>query len=68
MSLKDDYKSPITIEITYSDLNGKDYKETFPVKTNMMSKMLWSSVTTGLDTKEATAIKNAVTTVVKTIK
>lgn len=68
MSLKDNYKSCVSIEIKYTDLNGKQYKETFNIKTDMMSKMLWSSVTTTADTQEANAIKNAAAGIIKTIK
>lgn len=68
MSLKDNYKSCISIEIEYTDLNGKQYEETFHIKTDMMSKMLWSSVTTTADTQEANAIKNAAAGIIKTIK
>nr|DAU55846.1 MAG TPA: hypothetical protein [Caudoviricetes sp.] len=68
MSLKDNYKSCVSIEIKYTDLNGKQYKETFHIKTDMMSKMLWSSVTTTADTQEVNAIKNAAAGIIKTIK
>ncbi len=68
MSLKDDYKSYISIEVKYADLNGKKYEETFGIKTDMMSKMLWSSVTTTSDTQETSAIKNAAAGIIKTIK
>lgn len=68
MSLKDNYKSCISIEIEYTDLNGKQYEETFHIKTDMTSKMLWSSVTTTADTQEANAIKNAAAGIIKTIK
>ena len=68
MSLKDNCKSCVSIEIKYTDLNGKQYKETFNIKTDMMSKMLWSSVNTTADTQEANAIKNAAAGIIKTIK
>lgn len=68
MSLKDTYKSPIALKVTYTDSNGKEYRDTFRIKTDMMSKMLWSSVMTGSDTKEASAIKNAAAGIIKTIK
>lgn len=68
MSLKDDYKAPISLKVTYTDANGKEYEDAFHIKTNMMSKMLWSSITTGSDTKEANAIKNAAAAIIKTIK
>ncbi|MGK4056641.1 hypothetical protein [Limosilactobacillus reuteri] len=68
MSLKDNYKVPIKLSVTYTDSNGKEYRDTFHIKTDMMSKMLWSSVTTGSDSKEASAIKNAAAGIIKTIK
>ncbi|MBB1063601.1 hypothetical protein [Limosilactobacillus fastidiosus] len=68
MSLKDNYKAPISLKVTYTDSNGKEYKDIFHIKTDMMSKMLWSSVTTTSDTQEASAIKNAAAGIIKTIK
>lgn len=68
MSLKNNYQSPIALKVTYTDSNGKEYKDTFHIKTDMMSKMLWSSVTKSSDTQETTAIKNAAAGIIKTIK
>lgn len=68
MFIDDRYNTPITLSITYADYNGKQYNQTFEIKTDMMSRMLWSSEMTSGEHPEVTAIKNAAAGIMKTIK
>ncbi|MGG5316431.1 hypothetical protein [Enterococcus sp. AZ072] len=62
------YKETVDVTITYSDLQGKIYKETSSIKTDMHSHLLWNTSKKSTDTKEATAIKQSAQAIIKAMK
>ena len=67
-AIPDDYKSPITVFISYKDLKGKRYSETFILKTDMTGKFHRITYTKSSDTPVATAIRNSAASIIKNLK
>jgi len=67
-SLKNDFNKIINAEITYLDLNGKEYKEIISIKTDMSKDLRWSRENTSSDSSEATAIKHSTHAILRAFK
>lgn len=67
-TLENDFKKSVTADIEYSDLNGKKYKESIVIKTDIGKDLLWSSKRNSKDSTEATAIKHSAHAIIRAFK
>lgn len=67
-AIPDDYKSPIMVLISYKDLNGKRYSETFILKTDMTHRFHRITYSKSSDDPVAIAIKNSAASIIKNLK
>lgn len=58
----------ITVQIRYSDLNGKNYRESIDIKTDLTKDLVWNNRENPKDSNESTAIKTSTHAILRAFK
>ncbi|HGF7612891.1 hypothetical protein PNB82_08080 [Enterococcus faecium] len=67
-AVEPDFRGNVIVQITYSDTQGKTYKDIFHLYFGQTTDMMWQKDTSKNRSEEAKAINNAAHAIVKTLK